>query len=47
MKSEKVTGLLLHCAPLLSYLYDGNPHTWKDGLYIEMGPKWQTWDPFY
>ena len=22
----------------LSYLYNGNPHTWKDSLYIEMGP---------
>ena len=21
-----------------SYLYYGNPHTWKDGLYMEMGP---------
>ena len=23
-----------------SYLHNGNPHTWKDRLYIEMGP-WQ------
>ena len=21
-----------------SYLYNGNPHTWKDHLYIETGP---------
>ena len=21
----------------LSYLYNGNPYTWKDGLYIEIG----------
>ena len=25
----------------LFYLHNGNPHTWKDGLYIETGP-----DPF-
>ena len=24
--------------PRLSYHYDGNPCTWKDGLYIERGP---------
>ena len=22
-----------------SYLLHGNPHTWKDGLYIETGPR--------
>ena len=21
-----------------NYLYNGSPHTWKDGLYIETGP---------
>ena len=24
-----------------SYLYNGNPHTWKDRLYIETGLRWQ------
>ena len=23
-----------------SYLYSGNPHSWKGGLYIEVGPWW-------
>ena len=26
----------------LSYLYNGNQHTWKDCLYIEMGPSWKS-----
>ena len=25
-----------------SYIYNGNPHTWKDHLYIETGPKSST-----
>ena len=26
----------------LSYLYNENPHTWKDGLYIEAGPNFSA-----
>ena len=29
-----------------SYLYDGNPHTWKDGLNIETGPRQSALCPF-
>ena len=32
LKNKMVLGLL--------YLYHGNPHICKDGLYLEMGPRW-------
>ena len=30
---------------IMSYLYNGNLHTWKDVLYIYMGPRFPWWEP--